>query len=312
MERAHILAILDSSGWNITRAARTLEVDRMTLYNKIRKYQLQRPGHGPRGEPRAIETLWLVALGPLAPGLGVELATRLSRRMRAASRLTGRRPQAGATPAPGPRPGGRGRAAGAAGSPTRGSGHRRAGVNALDLAIPIFTFVFGRARSPGQAAFVSTARLDPIFYGLPTDPERTPAGPPTRSSTGWATSRASTTATIRPASCDSPGRWSTWTPEARRSAPAAPLASRTGSADARRNPCGTSAGLAYFLRTPPRAGPAGACSRRHPDCIPSLDTDESTRAVSTSRRAIVAVRSTWHELPRPFHACSGRGPDGGS
>jgi DNA-binding NtrC family response regulator len=49
VERAHILAILDSSGWNITRAARTLEVDRVTLYNKIRKYELQRPVHGADG-----------------------------------------------------------------------------------------------------------------------------------------------------------------------------------------------------------------------------------------------------------------------
>jgi DNA-binding NtrC family response regulator len=49
VERAHILAILDSSGWNITRTARVLEVDRVTLYNKIRKYGLQRPVHGADG-----------------------------------------------------------------------------------------------------------------------------------------------------------------------------------------------------------------------------------------------------------------------
>jgi DNA-binding NtrC family response regulator len=49
VERAHILAILDSSGWNISRAARVLEVDRVTLYNKIRKYGLQRPVHGADG-----------------------------------------------------------------------------------------------------------------------------------------------------------------------------------------------------------------------------------------------------------------------
>jgi len=46
------------------------------------------------------------------------------------------------------------------------------GVTAHDIAIPIFTFVFGRARSPGRAAVVSIARLDPAFYGLPSDPER--------------------------------------------------------------------------------------------------------------------------------------------
>jgi archaemetzincin len=43
------------------------------------------------------------------------------------------------------------------------------GVTAQDLAIPIFTFVFGRARSGGRAAVVSLARLDPAFYGLPAD-----------------------------------------------------------------------------------------------------------------------------------------------
>jgi archaemetzincin len=44
-------------------------------------------------------------------------------------------------------------------------------VTSLDLAIPIFTFVFGRARAGGRAALVSCARLDPLFYGLPPDPE---------------------------------------------------------------------------------------------------------------------------------------------
>jgi archaemetzincin len=42
---------------------------------------------------------------------------------------------------------------------------------ALDLAIPVFTFVFGRARQGGRAALVSLARLDPGFYGLPQDRE---------------------------------------------------------------------------------------------------------------------------------------------
>ena len=36
-------AVLEAQGWNITRAARVLDVDRVTLYNKIRKYGLQRP-----------------------------------------------------------------------------------------------------------------------------------------------------------------------------------------------------------------------------------------------------------------------------
>jgi archaemetzincin len=46
------------------------------------------------------------------------------------------------------------------------------GLTALDLAIPIFTFAFGRARKNGRAAVVSLSRLDPVFYGLPADGER--------------------------------------------------------------------------------------------------------------------------------------------
>jgi DNA-binding NtrC family response regulator len=49
-ERAHVLAVLEANGWNITRSARVLDVDRVTLYNKIRKYELKRPGEN--GKPR--------------------------------------------------------------------------------------------------------------------------------------------------------------------------------------------------------------------------------------------------------------------
>ena len=45
-ERVHIQAVLDAQGWNITRSARVLEVDRVTLYHKIRKYELKRPDEG--------------------------------------------------------------------------------------------------------------------------------------------------------------------------------------------------------------------------------------------------------------------------
>jgi archaemetzincin len=45
------------------------------------------------------------------------------------------------------------------------------GLTAQDVGIPIFTFVFGRARAGGRAALVSTARLDPSFYGLAPDPD---------------------------------------------------------------------------------------------------------------------------------------------
>ncbi|HEX5130919.1 MAG TPA: sigma-54 dependent transcriptional regulator [Candidatus Krumholzibacteria bacterium] len=42
MERAHILAVLESQDWNISHSARVLEIDRGTLYHKIERYGLDR------------------------------------------------------------------------------------------------------------------------------------------------------------------------------------------------------------------------------------------------------------------------------
>jgi DNA-binding NtrC family response regulator len=42
VEKAHVLRILRRTEWNISQAARILEVDRVTLYNKIKKYGLKR------------------------------------------------------------------------------------------------------------------------------------------------------------------------------------------------------------------------------------------------------------------------------
>src|SRR5450759_236003 len=41
LEKAHIFQILNKYGWNISRAAKALKVDRVTLYNKISKYGLK-------------------------------------------------------------------------------------------------------------------------------------------------------------------------------------------------------------------------------------------------------------------------------
>src|SRR5215470_587670 len=43
------------------------------------------------------------------------------------------------------------------------------GVTALDLYIPILTFVFGEAQMGGPCALVSAHRLSQDFYGLPAD-----------------------------------------------------------------------------------------------------------------------------------------------
>jgi DNA-binding NtrC family response regulator len=44
MEKAHIAAVLERTGWNVTKAAGILGIDRVTVYNKARKYGLQREG----------------------------------------------------------------------------------------------------------------------------------------------------------------------------------------------------------------------------------------------------------------------------
>ncbi len=46
------------------------------------------------------------------------------------------------------------------------SRERVLGVTSVDLCIPMLSFVFGQAQLKGRAAVVSTARLDPEFYGL--------------------------------------------------------------------------------------------------------------------------------------------------
>ncbi|OGT99384.1 MAG: hypothetical protein A2085_05255 [Gemmatimonadetes bacterium GWC2_71_10] len=43
------------------------------------------------------------------------------------------------------------------------------GVVAVDLFIPVLTFVFGQAQLAGPGAIVSTYRLRPSYYGLPAD-----------------------------------------------------------------------------------------------------------------------------------------------
>jgi DNA-binding NtrC family response regulator len=42
LENKHVLQILTKYGWNISRAAKALNVDRVTLYSKIKKYKLKK------------------------------------------------------------------------------------------------------------------------------------------------------------------------------------------------------------------------------------------------------------------------------
>ena len=43
LEKNHINQILSKYTWNITAAAKALQIDRVTLYNKIKKYNLSAP-----------------------------------------------------------------------------------------------------------------------------------------------------------------------------------------------------------------------------------------------------------------------------
>jgi len=42
MEKMHIERVVEEADWNISRAARELDIDRQTLYNKIEKYEIKR------------------------------------------------------------------------------------------------------------------------------------------------------------------------------------------------------------------------------------------------------------------------------
>jgi transcriptional regulator of acetoin/glycerol metabolism len=42
IEKDHILRILVENRWNIIRSAQVLGIDRVTLYNKIKKYELKK------------------------------------------------------------------------------------------------------------------------------------------------------------------------------------------------------------------------------------------------------------------------------
>lgn len=124
---------------------------------------------GAAEEPEA--SIDIVPLGLLDPGLATSLVERLSRRIGAACRLRPRLLLADV-----PRVEGRDQADAdallACLEASAPPGTIRVGLTALDVAVPIFTFVFGRARRAGRACLVSLARLDPVQYGLPPEPQR--------------------------------------------------------------------------------------------------------------------------------------------
>jgi len=115
------------------------------------------------------EAVDLLPVGALPPGTLEALAARLSRRVEAACHVL----------PPGPLPVRRipnrdqlDASALLEAVEARATSDTRllVGVTAEDIAIPVFTFVFGLARQGGRACVVSLARTDPSFYGLPPDP----------------------------------------------------------------------------------------------------------------------------------------------
>ena len=44
IERRHIEQVLRETGWNVSRSAAILDIDRVTLYHKIEKFGLKRQG----------------------------------------------------------------------------------------------------------------------------------------------------------------------------------------------------------------------------------------------------------------------------
>lgn len=121
------------------------------------------------GPPPAFAELELLEVAPHPEQLGPELAARLSQRLHLPCRL--------ATPPEDlliPELAGRNqidadRLLGVLESLPRRSGSVRVGLTHRDMGHLIFTHFFGRARHGGHAVLVSTARLDPTFYGMTPD-----------------------------------------------------------------------------------------------------------------------------------------------
>jgi DNA-binding NtrC family response regulator len=46
LEKKYVQKTLNKNNWNISQSARALKIDRVTLYNKIKKYGLKSPKRG--------------------------------------------------------------------------------------------------------------------------------------------------------------------------------------------------------------------------------------------------------------------------
>jgi len=124
---------------------------------------------GPEAGAHERSLIQLVGIGPLPPGFAEELAVRVSRRVAVPCQVRQTPSQTELRRVPGRDQVDADWLLGLLEARPLPAGAVAMGITALDLAIPIFTFVFGRARESGHAALVSAARLAPEFYGLAPD-----------------------------------------------------------------------------------------------------------------------------------------------
>jgi len=120
----------------------------------------------------ALAELGLLEIAPAEPPLGNPLAARISRRLRLPCRLEPVPDTLALVDLPGRNQVDADRLLAAVEALPARPACTRIAVTGRDIGHPIFTHFFGRARRGGNAVVVSTARLDPTFYGLDPDPER--------------------------------------------------------------------------------------------------------------------------------------------
>ena len=126
----------------------------------------------PEPPPSAIAELGILEVAPAQAPFGPLLAARISRRLRVPCRLEAARDELVVTDLPGRNQVDADRLLAAVEDLPTSPDYVRIALTSRDIGHPIFTHFFGRARHGGRALLVSTARLDPTFYGLPPDPEQ--------------------------------------------------------------------------------------------------------------------------------------------
>jgi archaemetzincin len=122
-------------------------------------------------EPGAsVDALDLLPVGPLSEETLDAVTARLSRSVALPCRALAPSPNLVLPRLPGRGQVDAGALLAALESLPRHTGRLVVGLTNEDLAMPVFTFVFGLARPGGGATIVSLTRLDPAFYGLEPDP----------------------------------------------------------------------------------------------------------------------------------------------